>query len=95
VVFLDRAIQDLDTNLVYFDNGKTVEYLTQRLIDNGLSKIGLIVGPKEYSSEQHCIDGFKHAFAKNGLALGSTLGVIYKPIQGRRIPFCNLYATKP
>lgn len=68
LVLLDRNLVGLETNFIYFDNRKTTFYLTSQLLENGFTKIGLITGPKEYFSENECLEGFKKAFMDAGRA---------------------------
>lgn len=73
IVFVDRKVNLLDTNFICFNNKKVIHYLTTRLIDSGYKNIGLMVGPREYSCESECIDGFKKAFHDKSISANDNL----------------------
>ena len=69
LVCLDRKIEVLDTNFIYFDNYAILEHLTSSLFKMSFDSIGLITGPKEYFCEAECIRGFEKAFLDNSMNL--------------------------
>lgn len=61
MIVLDRAIENLETNFIHFNNDKTISFITKLLIDKGLTKLVLLTGPDEFLCEHLCIDGFIEA----------------------------------
>ena len=69
MVLLDRPIDNLESNIIYFDNKKTVSFLTLKLIEKKFSNIVLITGPQNYRCESMCIDGFVETMKSHNIPL--------------------------
>ena len=69
VVFLDRAPDRIDANLLAFDNYQACLYLTRRLLDAGYRRIALMSGHHKLFSEMECIRGFTDAVEERGLSM--------------------------
>ncbi len=58
IVLVDRAIDRLDADLICYDNESAMSRLTRTALDAGYSSPFLFCGPKLFSSEAACINGF-------------------------------------
>lgn len=73
VVFLEREIQGLKCSTVFCENRDSVYQTVISLSKRGYKRIGLILGPESYSSEQLCEQGYRDAVAELGLEVDPTL----------------------
>jgi len=73
VVLFDRTIENLKDKVdsVVADNVKAAEDATRCLIENGHSKIGIILGPRDVFTSRQRLIGYKRAYEKNGIAYNS------------------------
>jgi len=69
LVVLDRAINNLETNFISFENERAVSYLTKTLIKKGKKNLVLITGPRTYQEEQQCIDSFLMTCAQHSIEI--------------------------
>lgn len=67
LVLIDRDIHSLDANFVSFDNYSMILRITKRLLQQGYRDIFLLSGPKSFSCEADCIQGFLDAFSDQSL----------------------------
>ncbi len=63
LVFVEREVKGKDFNFVEYNNYSSIYEITSKLLTHGLMNIALITGPKEYSSESQCINGFTDAIS--------------------------------
>lgn len=73
LVLIDRSIQDCLANFVGFDNGNTIRIITEELLKLGFSNPALMVGPKGFSCEQDCVDGFLKSFSEEKRSLATVI----------------------
>lgn len=66
MVLLEREIEGLQTDLVRFDNEAAMQRMTGRLLDSNYSRVCLFCGPKEFSCEASCVQGFEQAHLLRG-----------------------------
>ena len=60
IVFVERRPGNLDVNFVGINNGRTIEYLVDNLVESGYKKkIALFCGNPDISSESECAETFK------------------------------------
>lgn len=62
LILIDRQINDLDTDLLCFDNGSMIETITSELLRMGYRDLTLMTGPEQLSSEKDCVRSFLQAF---------------------------------
>ena len=74
VVLFDRTIDSLIDRVdsVVADNVQAAEDATCCLIENGHTKIGIILGPRDVFTSRQRLIGYKKAYEKNGLAYDSS-----------------------
>lgn len=73
VVMIDRKIRGLDANFITFDYAAVMEDLTKGLLQTGKTKIALMAGSEDFTSQAQCIRGFHRAFEAAGVPNGSVL----------------------
>lgn len=72
LVFVERELFGKDYNFVEYNNYASIYDITSKLINNDFKNILLITGPKEYTSERQCINGFNDAIINIGKSLVNT-----------------------
>lgn len=63
LVFVEREITGKDFNFIEYNNYSSIYEATLQLLNKRFKNILLMTGPKEYSSEKQCINGFNDAIA--------------------------------
>jgi len=63
LVFVEREVKGKDFNFIEYNNYSSIYKVTSKLLKRGFKNIILITGPKEYSSEIQCINGFTDAIS--------------------------------
>ncbi|MDC7245927.1 MAG: extracellular solute-binding protein [Sphaerochaetaceae bacterium] len=76
MVLLDRQIDNLDANIIYFDNKETISFLTKTLIEKNLKNIVLITGPQAFQCESMCIEGFSETMKKSNIPLNPDTQIV-------------------
>lgn len=64
LVFIDRIPDKGFYNTICIDNESVIYNLTSTLLRRGIENIGLFTGPKLYSSEKKCCEGFFKSYEK-------------------------------
>ena len=68
VVLIDRSISDVETDVVRCDSVSGAYRLVKLLIDLGHTRIAVLSGPREISTAEDRITGYRLALAEAGLA---------------------------
>ncbi|HBE80046.1 MAG TPA: hypothetical protein DDW65_20035 [Firmicutes bacterium] len=63
-VFIEREINNQESNFVGFHNEQSIFEATSSSLANGFQVIALIIGPQEYYSEKQCLKGYMDALAR-------------------------------
>lgn len=72
-VFIEHRPEASGFSFVGFDNYRTTFYLTEKLLQKGYQKIGLICGPASFSAEADSIKGYRCALQTYGLPVSPEL----------------------
>lgn len=73
MVMVDRRLKNLNIDSVSINNEKGGLLATQRLINNGHKRIGIICGIKGLSNSEERFEGYKRALDKAGIAIDKDL----------------------
>lgn len=73
IVAIDSPIEEIKADTVLIDNYDASYQATQRLIDKGLKKIGIIAGQKENFIGRERLRGYKKALETNKITLNNQL----------------------
>ncbi len=68
VVLIDRSIPDVETDVVRCDSVSGAYQLVKLLIDLGHTRIAVLSGPREISTAEDRVTGYRLALAEAGLA---------------------------
>lgn len=66
IVFLEREVFDLEHNYVSVNIKDIIYHGVMQLLNAGYRDIGIIIGPIEYTFEQHCFAGYTEAHKSYG-----------------------------
>lgn len=67
IVLIDRKVDGIDGDYVLVDNLTAAKNATQKLIDNGHTKIGMIAGPEDIFTARERMLGYKIALMEAGI----------------------------
>lgn len=68
-ILIDRMIDPIDANKIYFDNMLGGYYAGKHLIEHGHRRIGCITGPNQTVSSQERLQGFLKACLHHGVTI--------------------------
>ncbi len=69
IVFVEREQADHLSSFAYVDTYAAVRSTVERLLSEGLRKLVLVAGPREYSSEQEAIRAFTEAHCEHAVEI--------------------------
>ena len=72
-VFVDRRIENFKCDAVVLDNYSSTYKVLTAMFKSGRRRIGMLLGPKEYSTTQDRLAGHKQALADAGVAFDARL----------------------
>jgi len=88
IVFVDRAIDDIDTHKVILDNYRSAYTATTHLIQKGYSRIALISNNESLSMSRDRLKGYTDALKENGLPVNDAFiryckhgGMVYEEVE--------------
>jgi len=73
IVLIDRILEGLDADVVMVDNISASEKATKNLVNNGHTKIGIIVGPEEISTSRQRLIGYKNVLKSADITIKDEL----------------------
>ncbi|MDF2613690.1 MAG: LacI family DNA-binding transcriptional regulator [Clostridia bacterium] len=74
IVFIEREPEDYEVNFVGSNNYELISNYIERAVESNITKIAIMTGPSEYSSEKQCIEAYRDTLSK--LAVNSSANYI-------------------
>ncbi|MFI3213682.1 MAG: extracellular solute-binding protein [Eubacteriales bacterium] len=73
VVFMEHRPVGLNSNFIGYNNDKTIQYMTEKLLEKNYHKIALVSGNTRFSCEKDCQNGYRRAFFERGIKIDENL----------------------